>query len=402
MQNFAFYHHGGSENRGCEALVRSTSAMLKGRFPDCGEIHLYSQRPSNDFQSNYENVDVIYSSSFEDVNLKPVISFTDKVRLKLSRMQSPFKADEYLYSMYLKNTNLHEEDVCLSIGGDNYCYGDCTWMQAFNLYLKKHNKRTVLWGCSLDESSFSDYNIQGLRTFDAIFARESGSFELLESKGFHKNVFLHPDPAFTLATKCLPLPDGFQVDNTIGINASPLVFKYEQGGQKGVGMRSYIRLIEYILEKTDSSVLLIPHVFWDASDDRTVLTELYNQFKDSGRVILLTEKYSSTELKGFISRCRAFIGARTHSTIAAYSTGVPTLVLGYSSKSVNIATDLFGDTEGFVVPIDRLSDEHGLANAFAEMIRNENVHKQKLAEVIPPYVERAYMAVDTLVKFLSE
>ena len=42
-------------------------------------------------------------------------------------------------------------------------------------------------------------------------------------------------------------------------------------------------------------------------------------------------------IKGYISRCELFIGARTHATIAAYSTGVPTLVLGYSVKARGIA-----------------------------------------------------------------
>ncbi len=56
-------------------------------------------------------------------------------------------------------------------------------------------------------------------------------------------------------------------------------------------------------------------------------------------------KYNAKELKGYISRCRAFVGARTHSTIAAYSTGVPTLAIGYSVKARGIAKDLFGTEE---------------------------------------------------------
>ena len=46
--------------------------------------------------------------------------------------------------------------------------------------------------------------------------------------------------------------------------------------------------------------------------------------------------------KYIISQCAYFIGASTPSTIAAYSTGVPTLVVGYSVKAKGIAKDLFG------------------------------------------------------------
>ena len=50
-----------------------------------------------------------------------------------------------------------------------------------------------------------------------------------------------------------------------------------------------------------------------------------------------------------------FIGARTHATIAAYSSCVPTLVVGYSIKARGIAKDLFGTDEGYVLPVQALA-----------------------------------------------
>ena len=99
--------------------------------------------------------------------------------------------------------------------------------------------------------------------------------------------------------------------------------------------------MEEILSNTDMRICLIPHVVWEYNNDRKPLISLYKKFKDTNRVILL-EDHNCEELKGFISRCRFFVGARTHATIAAYSTCVPTLVVGYSIKSRGIATDLFG------------------------------------------------------------
>lgn len=40
-----------------------------------------------------------------------------------------------------------------------------------------------------------------------------------------------------------------------------------------------------------------------------------------------------------------FAGARTHSTIAALSSGVPTLSFAYSIKATGINRDLFGHTD---------------------------------------------------------
>ena len=59
------------------------------------------------------------------------------------------------------------------------------------------------------------------------------------------------------------------------------------------------------------------------------------------------------EIKGIISKCRFFIGARTHSTIAAYSTCVPTLAVGYSIKARGIARDIFGTEDNYVVPVQK-------------------------------------------------
>ena len=63
-----------------------------------------------------------------------------------------------------------------------------------------------------------------------------------------------------------------------------------------------------------------------------------SRYKSTGRVMLVQD-CNCEELKGYISRCRFFIGARTHATIAAYSSQVPTLVVGYSVKAKGIAKD---------------------------------------------------------------
>ena len=54
------------------------------------------------------------------------------------------------------------------------------------------------------------------------------------------------------------------------------------------------------------------------------------------------------ELKGFIARCRFFVGARTHATIAAYSSCIPTFSVGYSIKAKGIAQDIFGTYKNYV------------------------------------------------------
>ncbi|MFR4670990.1 MAG: hypothetical protein ACLT69_14285 [Intestinibacter bartlettii] len=66
-------------------------------------------------------------------------------------------------------------------------------------------------------------------------------------------------------------------------------------------------------------------------------------------------------IKGYISRCRLY-RARTHATIAAYSTCVPTLVIGYSVKAKGIAKDIFGTYENYVLPVQYYQIEFDLIN----------------------------------------
>lgn len=67
------------------------------------------------------------------------------------------------------------------------------------------------------------------------------------------------------------------------------------------------------------------------------------------------------QLKDCIARCSFFIGARTHATIAAYSSCVPTLAVGYSVKAKGIATDLFGTEKNYVLPVQEIHSETDLA-----------------------------------------
>jgi len=95
------------------------------------------------------------------------------------------------------------------------------------------------------------------------------------------------------------------------------------------------------------------------------------------------------DLKALISRLRFFVGARTHSTIAAYSTGVPTLVCGYSVKARGIAVDLFGQSEGYVVPVQGLEREDMLAEAFSALYARETELREHLQNKLPAYKDSA-------------
>lgn len=376
MGKVFLYNHGGSANHGCEALVRTVCTLLQKQK----KLYLMSESPQQD----------IHYDIHEIVDIEPAIQARSKLSLDFIKAYIYLKRTGDYFPMdvlpYLKSIKkLQAGDVEISVGGDIYCYEDYPKFIKLHELIWKRGCKSVLLGCSLEEKLFSDNTfIEGMKRYDYISARESLTYQMLKDKGF-TNIGLSPDSAFTLPSEQLPLPNGFIEGNTIGLNVSPLVEKKEQS--PGIVLLNYQILISWILEHTDSSIALVPHVVWKDNDDRTVLKRLYEKFQDTERVILIPD-CNCMQLKGYISRCRMFVGARTHATIAAYSTCVPTLVLGYSIKSRGIAKDLFGTDEKYVVSVETLKEGEDLTEAFKWLCKNENVVRERLNSVITQYIKQ--------------
>ena len=113
------------------------------------------------------------------------------------------------------------------------------------------------------------------------------------------------------------------------------------------------------------------------NDDRDAMQPLFDEFKGSGRICMISDG-TCEQLKGYIARCQLFVGARTHATIAAYSSGVPTLVVGYSTKAKGIARDLFGTDEQYVLPVQSLETPEDMTMAFDWL----NVHSDRIEKVL--------------------
>lgn len=350
------------------------------------DFHLFSSSPEED--TRYGLSDLCKISSPQ----KPINRFSiPYLQARISGNQERF--DRLVFDPIIKAAR--ESDMMLSIGGDNYCYGINDHILLVNRAIRKMGKKTVLWGCSIEQDAI-DNNVvfEDLSAFDSIIARESITYNSLKKKGL-KRVSLFPDPAFQLNRIDLPLPKDFKDGNTVGINISPMIISYEKN--EGSTFKNYVRLIEYILTSSDMNVALIPHVVWAHNDDRKPLLQLYEHFAYTGRVILL-EDATSPELKGYIARCRFFVAARTHASIAAYSESVPTLVVGYSVKARGIARDIFGTEDNYVIPVQSLTKDNQLTEAFKYLYRHETDIKKHYASMMKQYKAKAAEAVNDILK----
>ncbi|MFP3123366.1 polysaccharide pyruvyl transferase family protein [Ectobacillus funiculus] len=376
------FAHDGSLNRGCEAIVRSSTNIIKERIAGT-KIYLASGRPKTD--QIIPKLDDIYDGSSRGIKKYSYDWLLSSLKVKF------FNDESYALGKIHHNIIKHIKavDVCLSIGGDNYCYGEQPGWYEVDKRVKAQGKKLVLWGCSIGEEDMSERKLEDLKLFDLILARETLTYNMLKNKGL-TNVKLCADPAFTMEKEELELPKGWQEGNTVGLNFSPLVWNKNKNSQTAVR-----DLINHILDTTDMTIALTPHVIEDGNNDYEVLYKYYEEFKNTGRVIILPDNLNAIQYKGYIARMRFFIGARTHATIAAYSNYVPTMVLGYSVKSKGIAQDLFGE-EKLVLDIQEISNGNKLKAKFNEMIREEEELRQKLKRSIPSIKKKSYKAVEYL------
>lgn len=399
MRKVLMYNHGSSQNHGCEAILRTISGIIDEKYPDT-HYTVSSFRPDDDKHFIGEQ-DGRYEFIYSDL-LSRQNSYA--LRTKILGVFGQLFHRIPLFSVLFKDTvrAAREADLIVSVGGDTYSYGKSAGLTTIDNYLRRLCPRSVLWGCSINpellEGDGQQYKLEGLSRFSLITARESITYEALRSHGL-ENVKLYPDPAFTLPTAEVTEPMFENGRDIVGVNLSPLICSYESGD--GITLRSYTALVRRILDTTDWNIALISHVISKTTNDSDAAREIMKQFPNEERIRLF-DRGDATQIKGCISKCRFFVAARTHASIAAYSNCIPTLVVGYSVKAKGIAKDLFGNWEGYVLPVESLSDENSLCEAFDSLVKNEDSVRNRLESIMPDYIRRARAAGDEIARLMED
>lgn len=375
------FFHGGSENRGCEAIVRSAIKVIKAQYPQA-YIALASTKPDTDKELALDELIDHYQN--RPLKRGSLAYFQNIWQTKVNH--SPVISYRLMHQDIIKR--IDDFDVFLSIGGDNYCYGDIPDYYELHRLIKAAGKKLVLWGASLGKKDITTpQKLKDLHGFDALLIREPLSEKELKELGL-QNVKRVADGAFLLDKEELALPEKWVEGNTIGFNYSPLVAHKMPQSRPAV-----LALLNHILLNTQYTIAFTPHVIQPGNDDYTcmegLISELDNKYRE--RILLLPNNLTASQYKGYIARMEMFIGARTHATIAAYSTAVPPMVLGYSIKSKGIATDLFGVPK-LVLDKSELSNASLLIEKFEELQRDRVALKAHLQEVIPTMKVLAYSA----------
>lgn len=401
------YYFAGHEtlaNRGCEALLRGISAIVREEQPGARFL-----APSFDrAQDGRQWADAAhYGVEFVDAyrlprSVKAWSRLHAKVpavrRLWLPQPSIPADAD----------LQAREATAGIMTGGDvlslDYSVASLIkYMGQAETFIRR-NQPMILWAASVGPfSKAPDIErrvVAHLARYAHLSVRESASLEYLNSLGL-RDVKLVADPAFVMrpepfdVSDLLPQQTG---ERLLGFNLSPLIRRILAGGGAGGAADMEASVCEFLSDvmlRTRCSLLLIPHV--DTVDGKDMHSDyLYMQGLlrraqlPAARVSVAPRSLNAAQIKHLLSKCDYFMGARTHATIGALSMGVPTVSLGYSVKARGLNRDLFGD-ERYVLDTKKMT-KLTLWKAFESLRTDADAIRSLLAQRIPEWRERARSA----------
>ena len=407
MKNkFLLLGNGPYLNRGCEAIVRGTINIINEYFDNTEYVNAAIFSEELDYKSQRE-AEIDSSIVTECIfgyrhKAKALDNICEKIARKINMHYNAYSEKELeILDKYIDN----DVKAIISVGGDNYSldYGYPDRFVAIDNYARRKNIPLIIWGASVGpfskDKNYENKMKEHLKLVDGIFARENETVSYLKSIGVEKNVYRISDPAFHLE---VIKPNGYNEndikENSIGFNVSPLMPKFCNMSETNF-VECTVKIITRLINESNSTIYLIPHVTIGSGSDYKLMSKVYNKIENKSRIVLINDKYNASELKWIISKMKVFFGARTHSTIAALSTNVPTLSFVYSIKSIGINKDIFGDDRFCIYP-EMYNDNDG-ANKILETLKDSEKIKIGISKKSSEQKELSMRSGEYLKKILA-
>lgn len=334
----------GFRNRGVEALVRPIIHGLHKVFPD-SSITTYSGSADYDRpRVSQEGVRVVPEGSTRIVR--------NRVAHRLER-HFGLRSKSESYKGWVA---LEQSDLLVVTGGDVFSseYGD----RSFDHHLvplrvaRRSKVPSVVFAQSIGPFNSSLHRETWLKEAEhvaAISVREARTYNyLINELGISTSkVLLAADPAFLLE------PDKRVAGwfSTTSVAGRPLIaLSLSQGISSWVALKSgarvktWISLINSMIEKWGASIVLIPHVQEPHANDVFACTEVWRGTGFSEHVKVLGADFSASEYKEIISQCEMVVAERMHAGIAGLSSCVCTSIVAYSVKARGIVDRVVGDS----------------------------------------------------------
>ena len=371
----------GLRNRGVEALVTTTIEQIRNLNPDIA-INVLTQTPDYDQLKlkDYNHVSIMGYPR----------SFIHRVQSRASKFYKNLDSDYQL----VKNSSL-----VIASGGDLFT---SDYPGALEYYLRKMKLALqvgvpiVFLGQSVSFKTRKEADIflQVASKSKLITVRENLSYKYLtEELGLSRDLVKHTaDSAFLLKP-----PSQNQISNLlesygcirnrplIAISPSQGISKYAKCS-RDAHFGAWRKVIDMILSEIEAQIIIIPHVQDGLNDDRILASDIHKSFNYDPRIHLAGGDHSASEFKGLISACDMLVAERMHAAIAGLSSGVCTVVVGYSVKAEGIVTDLLGTdslSKDSLISIQDFINGELACNTIQKAWNSREKVADKLREVLP-------------------
>jgi colanic acid/amylovoran biosynthesis protein len=385
-------------NRGCEALVRSISGIVREQIPDATFL-IPSFDPARD-GAQWPGMQSAGCALVPGVERSPRIKWWNRV---VSRIPALMGAWEPWYTPSSRvKSDFAQCQGALMIGGDviSLDYGPGSLFLWSGLMDAAHRAGlpTMLFAASVGPFSANTvverYMRKHLQRYSAISVRETASLKYLQGLGL-QNAVLVADPAFRLEPEKTELGPPFDQasDGVLAFNISPLVQNGWQSANPGKELLDECAaFLQRVMAETSLSVLLLPHVDpldgSSGNSDSYYMSGLLSKLGGaSKRLALLRPGLNAAQLKHVVGSCRFLIAARTHATVAGWSQHVPTISIAYSVKARGLNQDLFGHLD-YVLETPKVG-RNSLWQSYQLLVERESFLRDHLAKQIPSWKVKA-------------
>lgn len=312
------------------------------------------------------------------------------------------------FKQFLHSSKIYKHaDYIFDIGqgdsfADIYGKGRFDWIFAQHKLGRKYNKPYCILPQTIGpfkNKEIEKQAIKGVKWAKCVMVRDKQSFDYVKEMLPNKEVHEIIDVAFFMPYVKKVFDPSFI---HVGLNISALLWHggYTRDNQFELksNYQQLIRdIIKYFLGLNNVKLHLIPHVVngeRHIENDYAVSYDLYEEFHHPN-LILAPLFLDPIIAKGYIAGMDFFMGARMHSTIAAFSSGVPVVPMAYSRKF----NGLFGETlkYPFVSDMKTQINENlllDIKNLYAERYKLQKIIDERLKKTV---LERKKLLIKCLI-----
>lgn len=359
--NVVFTNLTGFRNRGVEAMVVPTIEQVLQHSRN-GIITILTPMPDYDSRR-------VQSPNVEIVANDFIVDYPKNIIRRTLRSLANVVGKRPWYDHHNANKILRSASLIIALGGDVFSsvYGGLDRHLQPLRYSQKYGIPVVFMAHSIGPFH-TRHEIKKwtrvARQSSLITVRETKTYNYLRNELDLPFDLVHQtaDPAFLLE----PCPKetverllkfyGIDKDRQfVSLAISQGISRFS-GVDRSEHFQAWCQVIKTLIDNHEIQVLLIPHVQNTAvtNDDRLIATKLVENFNYDPRIRMVGGDHSASEFKGLIAASDMVVAERMHAAIAGLSSGVCTVVVGYSVKAQGIMTDVLGAElvkNGLVIPV---------------------------------------------------